>query len=244
MRTKLLVLPLLALNAAFAETEFSIGDETVQLLFKQGGYQEAFRLFVAKDVERVFTPLGNISNVVDIASLQAHPNQCQPLIHHEGFPEHFYGSFSITNANGVFVFLMDETLSEKYQNIYDGFSSTGSRFAALTNLLDTINTGVVTNQVNTSLATLIFVPSNSDIIITEDQARAFFTSLRQEGMMTVSVLDLWNEDVFGEESLMAASKMADEDTMGLNFSPVFWIFRNGMWRFFHPALWRHPSVND
>ena len=207
-------------------------------------YPEGFKSFVAEDVERIFAPLRGISNVVDIISLQTHPDQCCKLIHHEGYPELFYGSFSISNNNGSLVFQMDEALSEKYKSVFDGFNSINTQFSSLTNLLNAITTGSITNQANASLLSLIFIPIEMDHPATEEQARTLFLNLHQEGILTASVLDVWTEDIFGESSLMAASKTADEGIMGLNFSPVFWIFRDGAWRFFHPALWRAVPANE
>ena len=229
---------LLTSMSAFSSNLFSLGGEAFQLCFLKSGYSEAFKAFVTEDVERIFAPLRSISNVVDIVSLQTHPDQCCSLIHHEGYPEQLYGSFSISNANGSLVFLMDETISEKYKCIFDDYSSIDTPYSALTNLLNAITTGSITNQTNASLLSLIFIPVEMDQPATEEQARALFSDLHREGILTASVLDVWVEDIFGESSLMAAAKTIDEGMMGLDFTPVFWIYRGGAWRFFHPALWR------
>ena len=229
---------LLTSISAFPSNVFSLGGESFQLCFLKSGYSEAFKSFVTEDVERIFAPLRSISNAVDVVSFQAHPEQCCRLIHHEGYPEHFFGSFSISNANGALVFLMDEAISEKYKLIFDDYSSIDTPFSSLTNLLNAITSGSITNQTNASLLSLIFIPVDMDQPATEEQARALFTDLHRERILTASVLDIWTEDIFGERSLMAASKTVNEGMMGLDFSPVFWIFRDGMWRFFHPALWR------
>ena len=122
MRTTLFALALLLSHAA-AATTFVIGNEPFELEFEANPTNEVFRTFVAEDVSRVFAPLGNISNVVDIAALQQHPELSRGLTFHEWCPDGFSGGWSVTNRNGMLVFRMESSLSSAYLESLHGFNA-------------------------------------------------------------------------------------------------------------------------
>ena len=229
---------LLTSISAFPSNVFSLGGESFQLCFLKSGYSEEFKSFVTEDVERIFAPLRSISNVVDVVSFQTHPEQCCRLIHHEGYPEHFFGSFSISNANGALVFLMDEAISEKYKQAYTEYESKSNQVAQLNALLDSINSGAITNSPAEAFLTLVFLPDGFGADVTPDKARNLILSSLEHAPISASILDYWEQTVDGEPRLMAASKTVVADALETTLEPICWIYLNESWKFCHPAILR------
>lgn len=206
------------------------------MAFEKNDYPNSAKAFIAEDVERVFTPLGNITNIADISVFSTNALASIPLTHYEWYPTGFYGAFSVSNENGAIVFKMNERLSEKYKNIYDNYGTVSNQFAQLSTLLASIADNSITNRTDEEMVALLYLPEGSTASASSQESRTFFQELHGLDHLTISVLDLWEENVLGETCLMAGSKTAVRDETGLFFSPFLWVFKNGAWRFCHPAI--------
>lgn len=169
--TSSLCLALLLLSHAAAATTFIIGNEPFELEFEADPTNETFRTFVAEDVSRVFAPLGSVSNVVDTASLQQHPELSRGLTLHEWYPEGFSGGWSVTNRNGVLVFRMPSSLSSVYSEVFHSFGSISNRVAGLEELIESLNDGTITNRPDAQIMSLVFVPENSTLSFTPEDVK-------------------------------------------------------------------------
>ncbi len=236
MKTPISTMFFLLAMIAIADDTFSIGGETYSLEFEKSGYSESIRTFIAEDVERVFAPLGSITNVADISLFTTNTTTSIPLTHYELYPENFYGGISVSNEHNTIVFRMNERLSEKYRDIYNNYESISNQFAQLSALLASIADNSITNRTDTEIVSLIFLPSESTASTSPQEVRAFFHELHDLDHLTVSILDFWNESLLGETYLMAGAKTAVRDGTELFFSPVLWIFHGGAWKFYHPAI--------
>lgn len=236
-----LIATLLLLTHAAAATTFVIGNEPFELEFETNPTNEVFRAFVAADVSRVFAPLGSISNVVDIASLQQHPEMSRGLTFREWYPEGFSGAWSVTNRNGTFVFRMDLSLSDRYMEAFNGYHSFSNRFAGLHEMMQAINDGTVTNWTDSQIQSSVFVPEGSSFSFAAETARTFFHDMSQSGPFTVSVLDNTTATIRGFPFPIAVAKTSVQDETGLRFVPVTWIFNGERWMFLHPAAAENSS---
>ena len=231
-------------HVSFAETQFSIGTESFQLEFESGTVSEQFQRFVAEDVSRVFAPLRNISNVLDIATVQTSPVACHALTFREWYPEGFVGGWSVTNLNGRPVFLMKTSLSDLYMNFYSEFSSISNRFFELESLMNSINDGSITNLTDSQLMSLIFIPEGSTYALTATEANSFFSMLVRNRPISISILDFWTESIVNVPCTIAASKTAILLESDLIFTPIEWIYWNGTWKFYHPSVWETVSEQN
>lgn len=231
-----LCVALLLLSHAAAATTFVIGNEPFELEFETNPTNEAFRTFVAEDVSRVFAPLGSVSNVVDIASLQQHPELSRGLTLHEWYPEGFSGGWSVTNRNGMLVFRMSSSLSSVYSETFHSFDSISNRVAGLEELMESLNDGTITNRTDAQIMSLMFVPENSAWSFTPEDARTFFGDMSSSGPFTVSILDHGMANIQGNNYPIAVAKTTFQDENGVRFVPVTWIFRNGCWAYCHPSV--------
>ena len=219
-----------------AETMLSIGPDTFPLEFETGVCSEPFQNFVAEDASRVFAPLRHITNVLDVAHLGQHPEQLHELTLREWYPESFLGGWNVTNRDGVIVFQMKSSLSKRYAEVFDDFGAISNKFSALESLLYELNDGSITNGTDAVMETLAFIPTGSTVTATAEDIRGFLGTLSQMGPFSVSVLDCWNEDVQGENSLVAAAKTAILEGGKWSFVPVEWIYRGGQWRYYNPRF--------
>lgn len=227
---------LLLLSHAAAATTFVIGNEPFELEFETNPTNEAFRTFVAEDVSRVFAPLGSVSNVVDIASLQQHPELSRGLTLHEWYPEGFSGGWSVTNRNGMLVFRMSASLSSAYSEAFHGFNAISNRVAELEELMESLNDGTITNRPDEQIVSLVFVPENSALSFTSEDVRTFFGDMSRSGPFAVSILDHGIANIRGDNYPVAVAKTIRHDENDVQFVPITWIFRNGCWAYCHPAV--------
>ena len=230
-----LLLLSIALGGAASET-FRLGGEDFTLEFPNEGYSEAFRSFVAEDVERVFTPLGNITNIADVTVFATNSSASVPLIHYEWYPEQFFGGIAVSNGNEGVLFKMNATLSEKYRSTFDSFETISNQFAQLSALICSIQDNSITNRSDAEIVSLLFIPTGSTATASPHDARAFFQELHELDSLTISVLDFWEESVQGQTCLMAGAKTTVRDGTELRFAPILWIYRNESWQFYHPAI--------
>ncbi len=236
-----LCLVLLLLSHSAAATTFVIGNEPFELEFEANPTNEAFRTFVAEDVSRVFAPLGNISNVVDIAALQQHPEQSSGLTFYEWYPDGFSGGWSVTNRNGILVFRMESSLSSAYLESFHGFNAISNRVAELEELMDSLNDGTITNRPDAQIMSLMFVPENSELPFTSEDVKTFFGDMSHSGPFTVSILDHGVVNIRGDSYPVAVAKTIQQDENGVRFVPVTWVFRNGCWAYCHPAIFERVT---
>ena len=223
-------------GTAVATTAFMIGDEAFQLDYEGLGQSETFDAFVAEDVSRIFAPLKSISNVVDVTTLRQQPDNPVGLRFREWYPEGFSAGWVVTNKSGAILFQMKDTLRNRYAEAYEGFGTISNIFEELGTLVRCINDGTITNLPDGQVTSLIFVPNGTMVDATASEARTFFGDMSNSGPFTVSVLDCWTETIQGTPSQMAAAKTAVQDEQEVRFVPVVWIFRNGQWKYCHPAL--------
>ena len=243
----LLWLPLFTvctLSLVFADNTFSIGNDVVLLEFEHQGYDMSFQSFVAEDVGRVFIPLLNISNVVNTADLLASPEETVGLTSLSGYPVDFASSFSVSNNNGLLVFKMDNDLSSRYVQAYADYQAKSNQVAQLNTLLDSINSGAITNRATEAFLTLVFLPQGFGADATAEKARNLILSCREHVPIAASILDYWMQTVGDEAYLMAASKTAVTDGMGTTLEPICWIYSNDSWQFCHPAIVQYLLTNS
>lgn len=231
-------------HVSFAETQLSIGTESFKLEFESGTVSEQFLNFVADDVSRVFAPLQNVSNVLDIATVQTNPVACHALTFREWYPEGFVGGLSVTNLNGKPVFRMKASLSDRYMNFYSEFASISNKFCELESLMDSINDGSITNLTDSQSMSLIFIPEGSTYALTATEAKSFFSMLVRNRPISISILDYWTESIANVPCTVAASKTAIVVEGDLVFTPIEWIYWNGTWKFYHPSVWETVSEQN
>ncbi len=236
-----IILPLGALSAVFAENMFSVGNDVFVLAFNHHDFAEPFQQFVAEDVERVFVPLQNISNVVTAV---ASSGEIVGLTHISGYPEGFSNAFSVSNRNGQLVFEMNERLSEKYVRSYAEYAGKSNQVAQLNALLDSINSGAITNLAPEAFLSLVFLPAGFSEDATPEKARQLILSSRECVPISASILEYWTQNIGGESYLMAASKTAVTDELGTTLEPICWIYWNDSWQFCHPAILRCLPMDE
>ncbi len=236
MKTIALFSIILICGIVSAETTLSIGPDTFPFEFETGVFSEPFQKFVAKDVSCVFAPLRHITNVLDVAHLEQHPEQLHELTLREWYPESFLGGWNVTNRDGVVVFRMKSSLTKRYAEIFDGFGAISNRFSALESLMNEINNGSITNGPDAEMDALVFLPTGSTLTVTAEDIRGFLQTLSGMGPFSVSVLDCWNEVVQGENCLVSAAKTAILEDGKWSFVPVEWIYRGGQWRYYNPRF--------
>jgi hypothetical protein len=240
----LLCLPLFTvctLSLVFAENTFSIGNDVFLLEFEHKGYSMSFQTFVAEDVGRVFLPLQNISNVVNTATLLESSETTVGLTSLSGYPVDFAGSFSVSNKCGQLIFTMGNDLSERYVQAYTEYESKSNQVAQLNALLDSINSGAITNSPAEAFLTLVFLPDGFGADVTPDKARNLILSSLEHAPISASILDYWEQTVDGEPRLMAASKTVVADALETTLEPICWIYLNESWKFCHPAILRYSA---
>lgn len=217
---------------------FFVGNDMCRVDLSGVVSSPSLEAFVAYDMQRVFVPLGCLSNVVDTTTTNVSGNAPIPLTLRDGYPENFTGAISVVFTNGIPVFRVGPTLSQQYKERYETFSSLSNKVALLDSLLLEINDGSITNRSSADFRSLIFVPDSVNDEPSAEEAQALFLRLRSHAPFSASVLDYWSEDFHGESVLLAASKVATHDVMGLNLDPVFWIWQEPTWKFCHPAFLR------
>ncbi|MBR1836447.1 MAG: hypothetical protein IJ783_04095 [Kiritimatiellae bacterium] len=235
MKKILHVLQIFASHAAVAAT-VAIGNESFELDFGAASTNMAFRTFAAGDVSRVFAPVGNVSNVVDVASIMERPGESAALTFRERYPEGFLEGISATNRNGVLVFRMDESLARRYLEAYESFPAVSNRIAALDGLVASINDGTIVNQPDERILSLVAARPDSGLEISVPEIRAFFGDMSRSGPFSVSILDCETVDFNGSACPMAVAKAAVIEGDEVQFVPVPWIYMDGHWSFCHPAL--------
>ena len=198
-----------------------------------------FQTFVSEDVGRVFLPLQNISNVVNMAAISASPAGTVGLSSLSGYPVDFAASFFVSNKCGQLVFTMNDDLSERYAQIYAEYETKTNQVAQLNALLDSINSGAITNLTAEAFLTLVFLPDGFGADATPEKARSLILSMRECVPISASILDYWEQSVDGEPRLMAASKTAVTDAVETTLEPISWVYWNDTWKFCHPAILRY-----
>lgn len=236
MKNMLISALLLCIRVSIADTSFAIGTESFRIEFPSTSYSESFKSFVAEDVARVFAPLRTISNVVDIAIVEACTEQSHPIIFREWYPEGFSGAWSVTNQSGSLVFRMSAPLARRYMDSYEWMAANTNKVFSLYALMDEINDHSITNRTAMQAMSLVFIPEQSTYHLTPEDASAFLQMLVQNAPFTVSILDFWEEQILGVTCIVAASKTAISEEGHLVFAPIEWVFWNGSWKFYHPSI--------
>ena len=238
------LLALCAFLPVFAENTFSIGNKEFVLEFEHPGYAAPFREFVTRDVERVFVPLRDISNVVDMAKVVIPQGNVVGLGKSSGYPTGFSGSISVSNRNDQIVFKMNEWLSRKYAKVYEDYGARSNQVAQLNALLDSINSGTITNLAAEAFPPLVYVPDVFAENVTPEDARTLLLLTREYVPLSASVLEYWTQTVEGSPCLMAGSNFAYTDELGMTLEPICWVYLNGNWKICHPAVARYIMENE
>ena len=102
--------------------------------------------------------------------------------------------------------------------------------------MESLNDGTITNRPDAQIVSLVFVPENSGLSFTPEDARTFFGDMSRSGPFTVSILDHGMANIQGDNYPIAVAKTTYQDENGVRFVPVTWVFRNGCWAYCHPAV--------
>lgn len=220
-----------------ADHILTIGGQSFPVKFEEEGLTAEFRQIVTTDMEKVFAPLLDITNVLDITQMGQITNGNIPLIAKDipTYPEYFSRGISMSIEHGTNVFVVTRSLSNLYSEKLLEINSMTNLLALLDSTIMDIRSGAVTNRSESEKMSLLYIPSESIFVNTEENANNLAASLVLTMPFPASLLEVFQMNIQGSSYWLVPTKSTVVGPSGVQTSFFLWICDGGQWKVFIPS---------